>query len=268
MQIKYKKNQNGFTIIELLIASVAFVSLLILITTAAIQISRIYYNGITKTNTQNAARNVTIAITKSIQFASYPGTNSITSLSTYSIPTPLPAPFDIGWYCVGGDVYMFSEGGILKTSALDVSNLGIVYYSGSCPSITDVAPGGTLSNSDVSMLNSDINASGVEELLSPNMRVSTLSIKPDTNNPNLYLLDVQVTNGADNLLCNSTISPPGSAGSCQAGSPVIPASSANLFVSSPSPGVLSPIRCIPQSSDQFCATIQLDNEAGLVGGQN
>ena len=63
-----RAEQNGFTIIELLIATTVF-SLILLISVAGIlQISRMYYRGVTQSRTQETARSIIDEVGEAIRF--------------------------------------------------------------------------------------------------------------------------------------------------------------------------------------------------------
>lgn len=62
-------NSKGFTIIELLIATVIFSVILLVITGAIVQFGRIYYKGIVQSRTQERARAITDSVAKNLQFS-------------------------------------------------------------------------------------------------------------------------------------------------------------------------------------------------------
>src|SRR5437667_5654433 len=59
---------SGFTIIELMIATVIFSVVLLLITAGIMQVARVYYKGVTEANTQSTARSIVDTISQAIQF--------------------------------------------------------------------------------------------------------------------------------------------------------------------------------------------------------
>ena len=63
------KNNQGFTILELLIATTVFSVILLVVTTGIIRIGNIYYKGITASKTQESIRNISSELSSSIQFA-------------------------------------------------------------------------------------------------------------------------------------------------------------------------------------------------------
>lgn len=61
--------QKGFTIIELMISTAVFSTILIVVLTAVTQIARIYYKGITTAKTQETARILIDRISQEIQYS-------------------------------------------------------------------------------------------------------------------------------------------------------------------------------------------------------
>lgn len=61
--------QKGFTIVELMIATVVFSFVLIVASSGAIAIGRSYYKGVTSTKTQETARSIMEELTRSVQFS-------------------------------------------------------------------------------------------------------------------------------------------------------------------------------------------------------
>ena len=64
-----KKNQQGFTILELLIASTVFSVILLVATAGIIQIGNLYYKGITASKTQETARAIMEEVSRTAQFS-------------------------------------------------------------------------------------------------------------------------------------------------------------------------------------------------------
>ena len=65
-----RTRQAGFTIIELLIAMSIFVVILLTAVSVFIQVSKLYYKGVTVSRTQEAARAIMDDLTREIQFSS------------------------------------------------------------------------------------------------------------------------------------------------------------------------------------------------------
>lgn len=120
-------NKRGFTIIELLIATVTFSLILLIITGAIIQFSRVYYKGVVTSKTQETARSVADELSRAAQFSrSYDGSSG-------------------NAYCFGDKVFSYG-----KETATDDSR-GVVTKSGSC------APDFTVSSSNRQLLGESMN---------------------------------------------------------------------------------------------------------------
>lgn len=64
-----KQNSSGFTIIELIFASLIFSLVMTVILVTAFQIGRIYYKGVSISNTNEAARTIVDDISNDVRFA-------------------------------------------------------------------------------------------------------------------------------------------------------------------------------------------------------
>jgi prepilin-type N-terminal cleavage/methylation domain-containing protein len=62
-------DKRGFTIIELMMATLVFSLILLLLTTGMIQMGRMYYKGLATSKTQDVARNILATVTRDIQFS-------------------------------------------------------------------------------------------------------------------------------------------------------------------------------------------------------
>lgn len=87
-------NKQGFTIIELLIATVVFSVVLLIVTTGIVQFGRVYYKGVIQSRTQERARAIVEDISQNLEFSSSPVTG-------------LRDPINGGYYCVGSTRYTF-----------------------------------------------------------------------------------------------------------------------------------------------------------------
>jgi prepilin-type N-terminal cleavage/methylation domain-containing protein len=173
-----KTNQSGFTIIELLIATLVFSMILLMVTIGVIQITRVYYKGITEANTQNTARAVMDEITQGIQFSG--GKVSATQTGQAS-------------FCIGDQQYSYALGkqlGSQTTKALWKTN----------------TPGCS---------GNPAAASSGKEFLSPKMRLSNLAVSSLGNN--LWKVSLTVTYGDDDMMTNPASTSPKCKG-IQAGS--------------------------------------------------
>lgn len=95
--MKRLQRQLGFTLIELMIATVIFAIILTVMVTAFVQVGRIFYKGVSVSSTQNAARSVISNIS-----------SDLVSAKTYSCTNEAGTP---GNTCVyNGNVHYFCVG--------------------------------------------------------------------------------------------------------------------------------------------------------------
>ncbi len=99
-----RKDQSGFTILELMIATVVFSVLLLLAASMLVQIGRLYYKGVVSSRTQETTRTITDDIGRTLQFTSErivggPG-------NVKSVPGP-QGPVQVGAFCIGKVRYSY-----------------------------------------------------------------------------------------------------------------------------------------------------------------
>lgn len=174
-----KDHVAGFTIVEIMVASAVFAVLLIIITIALLQVTRVYYKGITSNKTQEIARTVIEDISRTIQFSG--GTVSAVNSSNGR-----------SYFCVNNIRYTFVTG-----QKLDSGNHVIVKdESVGCPGPADWNDWASLSNP--------------QELMAPGMRLAKLTVGPSDSSL-LYPINIRVVAGDDDLLCSPSV-----AGDCTA----------------------------------------------------
>ncbi|MDB5166052.1 MAG: hypothetical protein JWM37_124 [Candidatus Saccharibacteria bacterium] len=166
------QNQIGFTIVELMVATMVFSSIILVITFGVLQFSNSYYKGVTSANTQNAARNILESVSGAIQFSG-------ATLGT-DVTNP---PFKT--FCFGGTQYNY-----VMSKMRDASTPHVLY---STPS-----SGGACNTSTFGATSRD--------LVDNNMRVVKFTIKPVAGSTSLYVVSVRIAYGADDLLCSPSVS--------------------------------------------------------------
>lgn len=157
----HKVNQNGFTILELIIATTVFSVMLLLASAGIIQIGRIYYKGLITTRTQDTNRAVVDDISRSVQLT---GNNTI----SYSAPGPAQA------VCIGTTRYTYRLNVILDDTNPHVLWVDKIIPGGGCstPPLNQQVPSDHDSNSD----NTASGRAIQKELLARNMRLETFNI--------------------------------------------------------------------------------------------
>lgn len=177
-RLRLRGNDRGFTVIELLIATSVFSTVLLLSTFGIMQVGRTYYKGVTIIRTQNAARNVMDTISQAIQFS------GSKPLGTNNPVSPLPtAATTSGRFCIGNTRYEYRIG----------SNVG----NGGAMRVTENIASGCPA---------DFAFNQGRELLAQNMRITRLVIVDNGNED--YSIQISVAYGETDLtnpatrLCN------------------------------------------------------------------
>jgi len=172
-------NSKGFTVVELLIATLVFSVILLIVTSGILQITRTYYKGVTESNTQTVARNVINTISQAIQFD-----------GGIIQPTTGTAPGTSYAFCIGSVRFRYVLGSELSPSATGTQTHNALLEDDS----PGCAAGPTADIKNLSL------SAGTKELLSTNMRLSVLSVTSLGNN--LYNVSARVVYGDDDLLTN------------------------------------------------------------------
>jgi prepilin-type N-terminal cleavage/methylation domain-containing protein len=181
-RVRIASTQKGFTIIELMIATLVSSVILLVITFGVVHFTNDYYQGVNSTNTQTTTQNAIDAISQAIQF------NASGTVATDGSQ---------GIFCAGTQVFLYTMGKQL-TGAPGPTNWGL--YQLNNPSSNCTTPADT---------------SGGTELLATNMRLAYLNLS-QIGSTNVWQLELRVAYGDPDLLCRSSINGT-STGSCNAG---------------------------------------------------
>jgi prepilin-type N-terminal cleavage/methylation domain-containing protein len=155
-------DSGGFTIIELMIATLVFSVILLVITIGVLSFSNDYYRGINTSTNQNIARGVTDTVTQALQF------------SGGGILGPGGSP--AGYFCIGNQRFQYTLGTELPSA------------SHALYQVTDPLCGPSV-------------PSGGHELLRSQMRLANFSITPIIGAPQMYTVTIKIAFGDDDLLC-------------------------------------------------------------------
>lgn len=158
-------NQAGFTIVELMIATMVFSSIILVITFGVLQFSKAYYKGITASNTQNAARNIIDATTQAAQYSG----GTLTTNTSGAVKT----------ICIGNSQFDYQ----LDTKRTSTSH--VLYVS---------------PNSSSSCATKAFDATASRELIDPNMRLAKFDVSLVPGSTSLYTVTVRVVYGETDLL--------------------------------------------------------------------
>ncbi len=171
--------QKGFTIIELLVATAVFAVVLVVITVAVLQISRVYYKGVTEANTQNTTRSIIDTISQNIQFG---GGGVVTTPASPGSPAA---------FCIGNQRFVYDLGKQVVDGTPVVAKHQTYHAL-----VTDTYGG--CSNATTQPL--DVAAVTGRELINANMRLSKLSVT--LFGTNQYRVTVRIVYGHDDVLKN------------------------------------------------------------------
>lgn len=170
------KASAGFTIIELMIATLVFSFIMLMVAVAVIAFSKNYYRSTNVAHTQETTRTIIDAVSQSIQFGAYPFSAGATTADT-----------SLNYFCSGGYLFAFNKGVIYDGGAPTNTNAGLYMIP---------APAGCAAPTTLS---------GGRQLLSKGMQLVKLDISPVIGGTNRYQVAVTLAYGNGNdLFCDLT----------------------------------------------------------------
>lgn len=168
-------SQAGFTVVELMIATLIFSVILLVITAGALHFTNSYYAGVNAANVQNTSRTVVSTITQAIQFSTKSPILTATSGGRQA-------------YCIGSQEFVYVLGKALSDT-LDVTHTSVALYQ--------------LPNATPGTCDAGVALNGGQELLSPDMRLSNFQVSAVGGAGNdLWKVQVTIAYGDDDLLKN------------------------------------------------------------------
>ncbi|HVX56619.1 MAG TPA: hypothetical protein VHA37_02700 [Candidatus Saccharimonadales bacterium] len=231
--MKVRHSEDGFTIIELMIATGVLATILLLVTVVMVGIGNLYYKGIDQSRVQDDTRNITDDIAQQLQ------------LNGQSLSTASWSARHEQAYCIGNTRYTYVLGAEIGKPAPGPTP-GPTYQhvlwrdANPTPGSCSIDPGDIDNVTPVDLQNSTPSPGG-SELIGPNSRLSAFSITP-TGGGSPYSIVVGVAYGDDDLLCNSSV-----VGSCASGSAMTDWSQYQNIN----------LQCKGSVGDQFCSTAHL-----------
>jgi prepilin-type N-terminal cleavage/methylation domain-containing protein len=191
--MKARTNNSGFTIIELMFSTIIFSIVLLLCLTALIQIGRMYYKGVTTSQTQSAARSVMDELGQAVQ------------LSPKEIKAPPPLGPDIaagaapnlytGFACIGQVKYSFAID--RQQKANPVAGQKQIRHALWASEDPDCLSGGA---SAADLTQATVPGGG-RDLLAENMRLTKFRFtKKSPADDSTWQIEVSVAYGDDDLL--------------------------------------------------------------------
>lgn len=200
-----KYNKSGFTIIELMFSTMVFSAVLLLCLAALIQIGRMYYKGVTTSQTQQAARTLLDELTQSIQFNA--GSVDVGSLHGLGRRVAIGTDVDTdatGYFCIGSIRYTFAmdrmQGPSNDAQRKMIKHAFWVDEPGQCAGVLEAVLNAT---KPVDLKQDVPSAYNGRDMLSENLRLIRLSITqpPGSNNDgSTWMLKLTVAYGEDDLL--------------------------------------------------------------------
>ncbi len=177
IEFSKKHEENGFTIVELMVAISVFTVLLLIASSVVTQITRLYYKGVIISKTQNTARDVTDTITRTLQFSSGQQVTQSESGGIY-------------YLCVGQTRFTYDLN--KKIVAGDSVNSHALWQD------KIVTPANCENNAPDLRVSNPVGNEG-KELLENNMRLKTLSVT-GPNAIGVYDITISIIYGDDNLI--------------------------------------------------------------------
>lgn len=226
--------QAGFTIIELLIATLVFSMVIMVILYGVLDFTHAYYSGVNSSSTQDTARNIMNTVAQSIEFS---GSDITTTPATF------PAAGNLVSFCAGGTTYVYSWGVEYNSSTGPSStNAGLYAITGGCQTLPFAISGG-------------------QELLANHMRITDLTVTQSPANARLYTITLGLAYGDGNLLCNA--SDTNHPGGCLPGATQNTATASVVGNSSYAGGPENDVQCLRITGSQFCAHAGLSTTVSL-----
>lgn len=234
--MKLRKNrQQGFTIVELMIATAVLSTILVTVTIIMISIGSLYYKGVNQARVQDGTRSVVDEIAQALE------------LSSQSPVQAAPAVNGTQAYCIGTTRYTYMVGVQIGQPPAGGGPVfqhilwrDTIHSAGTCLTAN-------LTNTDPS-LGSDgggANASDGTELMVPDSRLINFSINP-LSSP--YTMKVGIAYGDDDLLCSPSVSIGGQS-SCATSAPAM--NTLGNFLH-------GDLHCKGDRGQQFCSTSDIN----------
>lgn len=195
------KQQDGFTLIELMIATVIFSVILLATTTMLFQVGRLYYKGVITNRTQSTARTLADSLAQQIQF----GGDRVTFGTSRSYGTPAAT---VEAFCIGTQRYSYVINGKVSSGAPEGQYTAQHEIQHGLWQDT-ISPGGACEPLNLTLANPG-GTSG-KELLGQNMRLtSAFRLSPtNCNDVSVCTVSVGVIYGDDDLLSPNATNPSG-----------------------------------------------------------
>lgn len=171
------RREAGFTIMELMIATMVFSVILLLVTYGIIQIGNRYFKATLQSQTQTAARNAIDEVSRNLQF------------SDGTLSTTTPNSDGVGAYCINNTQYLY----MLRKMQVQTGSPQHVL-------VVRPDPGSCAVPTDLSYFQNGL-GSNERDLLGNRMRLAAFDVSgPNANG--VFTITLRVVTGDDDLLCS------------------------------------------------------------------
>lgn len=204
MKFDDQESSSGFTIIELMIATLVFTTVLAMLTTGVIYFTNMYYKGINLSNTQRVARAITDNISQAIQFS---GADVVMGSTLPVGPGPGSQYGGLTVLCVGAKRYTFVSGRMVTTDGQPTRVGDSAGYRGlfvdtvqsGCSTST---PAMTATNFQSQQDISSLGLKNASELIGSRIRLTHLSV--EDKGTGIFEIKLSVAYGDNDLLTSTT----------------------------------------------------------------
>lgn len=182
------RRKSGFTIIELMIATTVFSLVLMICLAGIMQITKMYYRGVTQARTREVARTVVDEIAEALRF-----TNQDVLVGTPVVGPQIDEADDgksVGYFCIGLKRYTYAIDRIVKNSPKDGTKEQRHALWVDQPTVCTGA---------VDLTKEQPSPDG-KSLLAENMRLYDLTVRQTDPIQRLYAVSIGVAYGEDDLL--------------------------------------------------------------------
>jgi prepilin-type N-terminal cleavage/methylation domain-containing protein len=206
-QIKLKL-EKGFTIVELMIATIIFSLVLLSAMAALVQIGKLYYKGISNARTQELTRNVIAEISQGIQFSRQPVREPTLNVGP-EVALANPDNNGIGFFCVGPRRYTFIIDRKLSSEPDDNPDLAerekesrhvlwVDTPNSGCSQDSAITPADLSQEDPCDPAIDTNNCSDGREIMTENMRLTKLVVQEASED--VWMITIAVAYGEDELL--------------------------------------------------------------------
>lgn len=180
-------NQKGFTIVELMIATLVFSLVLLVCAFAIMHVGRMYYKGMIMNRAQDTSRKVIDDVSQAIQFGGISGETRQFFRSNSTVYGTGEAAVQVDSLCLGVVRYSFSTEKSRGSSEGQIPH--VLWKDRVNPADAECMP--------ADITKADLNTPQGAELLGENMRLPIFTVSEDNGN---WSLSMRLSYGDDPLL--------------------------------------------------------------------